>query len=477
MNKLKLMACTMTAALLVPVGARVGFAIPQESELTQAASQYESAVRLAADRERERLYPQDPADSLYRAARTQLNRSNYREASRMFAQLYERYPRSSYAAQAMYYQAFALYRNGRGRDLEAAQQALIRLQQQYGEEEVALGEAEALMARIEGELARRGDSRAAERVTRTAQGIAGVSAAQACESEEDEIRMAALNALLQMNSERAIPILRKVLEEQDEDNACTIEMRRKAVFLLAQHLDEDNVDILLDVVQNDPDPEVRSQAVFWLSQVPGERTVAALEEILLGSDDHEMQRKAIFALAQTSSGRSSQVLKDYAMKPDAPVELRADAIFWLGQQGEGVNTRFLQEIYASTNEQEIKEKILFSVAQAGEGENASWLLGIAGDEAEPIEMRKKAMFWAAQSGVSAVEMAELYDTMPERELKEQIIFGLAQQGGEESIDKLLDIARKEEDTELRKKAIFWLSQSDDPRVAEFLMEIIEGGNR
>jgi HEAT repeat protein len=64
--------------------------------------------------------------------------------------------------------------------------------------------------------------------------------------------------------------------------------------------------------------------------------------------------------------------------------------------------------------------------------------------------------------------------MPERELKEQIIFALAQQGGEDSVDKMLEIAREEEDSELRKKAIFWLSQSDDPRVAEFLLEIIEG---
>ena len=38
----------------------------------------------------------------------------------------------------------------------------------------------------------------------------------------------------------------------------------------------------------------------------------------------------------------------------------------------------------------------------------------------------------------------------------------------------MDIARDEQDTELRKKAIFWLSQSNDPRVAEFLLTIIEG---
>jgi hypothetical protein len=65
--------------------------------------------------------------------------------------------------------------------------------------------------------------------------------------------------------------------------------------------------------------------------------------------------------------------------------------------------------------------------------------------------------------------------MPERELKEQIIFALSQRHEDGAVDWLLEIARTEEDVELRKKAIFWLSQSDDPRVAEFLLELIEGG--
>ena len=77
-------------------------------------------------------------------------------------------------------------------------------------------------------------------------------------------------------------------------------------------------------------------------------------------------------------------------------------------------------------------------------------------------------------GVSVVQMAELYDRMPDREMKEQIIFALSQQGDRAAVDKLMEIARDEQDTDLRKKAIFWLSQSNDPRVAEFLLTIIEG---
>ncbi|KPK56882.1 MAG: hypothetical protein AMS21_12250 [Gemmatimonas sp. SG8_38_2] len=473
MRKINTLTSMTGLALFFAVSVPAVLAAPQVVGYARAGEGYEDVKE--ADRVSEALYPQDPADSAYRAARTELNRSNYRSAAEMFARVYRQYPQSSYAAQSLYYQAFALYRNGRERDLREAQEALRELQRDYASSEVAKEEAEALLARIEGTLARGGDARAAERVTRSARVIVSDGAAQACESEEDEMRMAALNALLQMNSEQAIPILQRVLQDREADNACTIEMRRKAVFLLSQHLDEENVDIMLDVVQNDPDPDIRGQAVFWLSQVPGERTVSALEEIVLQSNDPELQEKAIFSLGQVGSERASQILRDYAMRDGAPVELRANAIFWLGQQGKGVNVRFLQEIYAETNEAEIKEKILFSVSQSGGSQNGEWLLGIASDTSEPMELRKKAMFWAGQAGVSVVEMASLYETMPDRELKEQIIFALSQQGDDEAVDKLLDIARSETDIELRKQAIFWLSQSDDPRVAEFLMEIIEGG--
>jgi HEAT repeat protein len=412
------------------------------------------------------FYQQDPADEAYRAARERLNQGDYRRAAEMFAQVYRQYPTSNYAAQALYYQAFALYRNGGDRDLRAAEDALRELQGRYADEEVAQRDAEELLARVQGALARGGDSQAAEDVVRAAQ--------EPC-AGEDEIRIAALNALLQMNSEQALPILERVLADRSDD-ACSVEMRRKAVFLLSQHVDEESIDILLDIVQNDPDAEVRHQAVFWLSQVPGERTVDALENILQTSDDPELQNKAIFSLSQVHSDRAGQILRDYAMREGADPELRAQAIFWIGQSHGAENAEFLREIYASTDEYEIKEKIIFSLSQLGDEESASWLLGVAANSEEPMEMRKKALFWAGQSHLLSIEeMGELYNQMPERELKEQIIFALSQRHEDEAVDWMLEIARNEEDVELRKKAIFWLSQSDDPRVAEFLLQLIEGG--
>jgi HEAT repeat protein len=50
---------------------------------------------------------------------------------------------------------------------------------------------------------------------------------------------------------------------------------------------------------------------------------------------------------------------------------------------------------------------------------------------------------------------------------------LSQRGDKAAADKLFEIAKSDPDKELRKKALFWLGQMDDPRVAEVLQEILE----
>ena len=77
-----------------------------------------------------------------------------------------------------------------------------------------------------------------------------------------------------MDSGRALPILKQVLQRRDE---CSVELRRKAVFLVSQKRGPDVEDVLLAAARNDPDREVRTQAVFWMSHVNSDRAVTALD--------------------------------------------------------------------------------------------------------------------------------------------------------------------------------------------------------
>jgi HEAT repeat protein len=415
----------------------------------------------------------DPADSLYRLAREALSRGDYKRAAEIFHGIPERYPQSAYttSGQALYYEAFALYRSG---DLNAARERLNQLKARFPK--MAKSDGASLLTRVCGELAKTGDESCAMSIDSTARGgsdiaIRAGSQGRNCSPDADEDsddRIAALNALLQMDAERAMPILQQVLARRDP---CSVALRRKAVFLVSQKRTDQTANILMNVARNDPDQETREQAVFWLSQVPG--STGLLEEILKGSGDETIKEKALFSLSQQREPRAQQALRDFATRETENSDLREKAIFWLGQNRSSENTEFLRTLYSRLTNEDLKEKILFSLSQQKGAGNEQWLMNIAVNPKENIELRKKALFWAGQSGVAISEIAQLYDRMGDSEMREAIIFALSQrQSDRTAIDKLFDIAKNEKDPELRKKAIFWLGQSHDPRVQQFLLDLI-----
>ncbi|MGH7562214.1 MAG: HEAT repeat domain-containing protein [Gemmatimonadales bacterium] len=279
-----------------------------------------------------------------------------------------------------------------------------------------------------------------------------------------------LDALLNMDESRAVPILRKVLARRDAGSEC---LRRKAVFILSQKEDADTPELLLEAARSDPDREVREQAVFWLSQVESPAAVAALDSILRQSRDQAVQEKAIFALSQHDSPRAAAALRAFASRTDIPQSLRENTIFWLSQSDDPENAAFLRSLFKQVRDHATKDKIIFAMSQIEGAESQRWLLGIAGDRGETIGIRKQALFWAAQMKGAPAEFFSLYETFSEREMKEHLIFVYSQNESRAAVDKLLSIARTEPDRELRKKAVFWLSQMDDPRIPAFLESLLE----
>jgi len=88
-------------------------------------------------------------------------------------------------------------------------------------------------------------------------------------------------------------------------------------------------------------------------------------------------------------------------------------------------------------------------------------------------VRKTALFWAGQGKASIADLTRLYDTLDEQEMREQLVFVYSQRREPQAFDKMLDIARRDPDPEIRKKAIFWIGQSKDPRATQFIQELLE----
>jgi HEAT repeat protein len=402
-------------------------------------------------------FPDDPGDSLYTAARAALAEKSYARAADLFHEITARYPSSTYAATAAYYEGFARYRLGDIDNLRLAYRTLRTASSK---------DAASLASQVCAALVKKGDSSCKQQLTDAAATPSGP-----CPNDDDDegdIRISAMNALLQVDADEAMPILKKVLARRD---ACSATLRRKAVFLVSQKESAESADILLATAKSDPDQDVREQAVFWLSQVHDPRAVGMLDSLLLHSDDTEIREKALFALSQQ---HGSQTLRDFASRTSEPEELREKALFWLGQSGHSDDRDWLRAQFAREKDDDLKEKIIFDVSQHRDAETGKWLLGIASDSSQPDEIRKKAVFWGGQTGtISLQQLIALYNgARNDDELSESLIFAFSQTREPEAIDELMTIAKTDKNPDHRKRAVFWLGQSRDARVTKFLNDLI-----
>lgn len=103
------------------------------------------------------------------------------------------------------------------------------------------------------------------------------------------------------------------------------------------------------------------------------------------------------------------------------------------------------------------------------------LLKLAKDRDASRSSRKTAVFWVSQAaGDRAAEGLEnlAVDDDEDREIREQAVFALSQLPRDEGVPILLRVAKSNRDPEIRRKAMFWLGQSDDPRALALFEEIL-----
>src|SRR5918995_3194310 len=104
------------------------------------------------------------------------------------------------------------------------------------------------------------------------------------------------------------------------------------------------------------------------------------------------------------------------------------------------------------------------------------LLRIARATQLPEERRRSAIFWLGQAAGSAAASALdsiAIDQHGSREVRKQAVFALPQRPAAEGVPVLIRIARTNRDPEIRRTAIFWLAQSEDPRALDLFEEILQ----
>jgi HEAT repeat protein len=199
-----------------------------------------------------------------------------------------------------------------------------------------------------------------------------------------------------------------------------------------------------------------------LMNVDPERAVPMLEKFLQGSETPKLKDRALFVLAQSGSPRAREVIGRVARGESNP-HLQMKAVKYLGLFGGEESRQELATIYAATTDVEVKRAILKSFMLAGV---RGRLLTAAKGEDVP-ELRREAVHQLGVMGARE-ELWQLYQQETERGVREQILKALFISG---DVDRMIEVARLEDDDELRLEAIHRLGLMGGPKTADALVSL------
>jgi hypothetical protein len=123
----------------------------------------------------------------------------------------------------------------------------------------------------------------------------------------------------------------------------------------------------------------------------------------------------------------------------------------------------------------IGSKAIFPATIADSANVWPALIRVARNPDIPREARTQSVFWLGQAAGEAATAelgAIVVDGGVDREIREQAVFALSQRPRHEGVPALINVARTNKDPEIRKKALFWLGQSGDPRALDLFEELL-----
>jgi len=214
--------------------------------------------------------------------------------------------------------------------------------------------------------------------------------------------------------------------------------------------------------------------VFWLGRADDRESISFLEGIYDYAQYRDTKEKLTTAIGIHESKDIVFTALKKIIDTENSEKILKNAIFWVGNIRTMKAALYLNSLRDRIRSTEIMESIIFALHNSDTEYADKILIDIAKSKRERSEVRKKAIFWLSQraSKIAFDTLEEIVMDSDERKLQEHTVFAISQFPTDEAIPALIRIAKNNPSKSVRKKAIFWLSQKDDPRVIKFLENIL-----
>ncbi len=211
-----------------------------------------------------------------------------------------------------------------------------------------------------------------------------------------------------------------------------------AVLAISLHDHSRVPGILKSLAGPGKDRKIRMSAVFWLGQIEGEQAFLA-DLVRNENEETELRKQAAFSLGVSKNPGVVATLEQLYQSVQ-PREVRKQIIFAVSvNEDADAAARFLIQMATTEKDVDVRKQAIF------------WLGQKAGKK-------------------SLDALADTIDNDPETEIQKQAVFAVSQRPKDEAVPILIKVARTHPKVAVRKQAYFWLGQTGDPRAVEFFRE-------
>jgi HEAT repeat protein len=272
---------------------------------------------------------------------------------------------------------------------------------------------------------------------------------------DEELKIIALNSLMQAEPDKALPILQKLLAGNNSD-----QVKDRALFVLVQNGSPQAAKMLGDMARGAANPNLQLKAIRYMGMMGSAESRKELSAVYAASNNVEVKR-AILKSFMISGSRG--LLYDAAKTEQNP-ELRQEAIHQLALTG---GHDELWQLYGTETSADNKRAILKAMFLTG---NSDKLADVARNEKDPSLRAAaiKSLGLMGGNGKSDVLVA-IFKSDPNPEVRHAVLNALFLQGNGKA---LVELARSEKDPSVKKEIVSKMALVQSKDVTDYMMEIL-----
>lgn len=161
--------------------------------------------------------------------------------------------------------------------------------------------------------------------------------------------------------------------------------------------------------------------------------------------------------------------------PTCTVDAGGRTVHWLtGVTPEASATWLQAQVASASASRRLADDALMALAAHAAPRALDYLLADARTGSTP-HVRSQALFWLSQRAGdrAAGAITDAIDKDPDTDVKRKAVFALSQLPAAEGVPRLIEVARAHSNPAVRKQAFFWLGQSKDPRALAFFADVLK----